>query len=63
MLRGLGAIATQVVPVRDALWATITPETADNDAEVWRMVAMKDRRQGSSRRIISPGGQSDYPAA
>lgn len=35
------AIAAQIVTVRDAIWSTITPKTAANDAEVWRHVAIK----------------------
>jgi hypothetical protein len=35
------AIAAQIIPVRDAIWSTITPGTAENDAEVWRKVAVK----------------------
>lgn len=33
------ATAAQVVVVRDAIWATITRETAEKDAEIWRIVA------------------------
>lgn len=35
------AIAAQIITVRDAIWTTITPETAENDAEVGRKVAVK----------------------
>jgi hypothetical protein len=35
------AVAAQVIPVRDAIWSTITRETAESDAEVWRQVAIK----------------------
>lgn len=35
------AVAAQVIGVRDAIWSTITPETAESDAEVWRQVAIK----------------------
>lgn len=35
------AIAAQIISVRDAIWSTITPDTAQNDAEVWRLVAIK----------------------
>jgi len=35
------AVAAQVIPVRDAIWSTITRETAESDAEVWRAVAIK----------------------
>ncbi|WP_194839794.1 DUF4192 family protein [Aeromicrobium yanjiei] len=35
------AIAAQVIPVRDALWSTITHASAESDAEVWRRVAIK----------------------
>lgn len=35
------AIAAQIVDVRDAIWSTITRATAENDAEVWRQVAIK----------------------
>jgi len=35
------AVAAQVIPVRDAIWSTITRETAEADAEVWRLVAIK----------------------
>jgi hypothetical protein len=35
------AIAAQIIAVRDAIWSTITHETAENDAEVWRHVAIK----------------------
>jgi len=35
------AVAAQVIPDRDAIWSTITRETAESDAEVWRAVAIK----------------------
>lgn len=35
------AVAAQIIPVRDALWSTITRASAESDAEVWRHVAVK----------------------
>jgi hypothetical protein len=51
------AIAAQIVPVRDAIWSTITPGTAEKDAEVWRQVAVKTASRAAAQESFVDGWQ------